>query len=191
MSAAAIMKRITEASPGLKARLAGVFYLLTMLTAVASEFFLHGNLVLEAGAIEISGYVAVTLLLYAVFKPVNKNLSLLAALFNAVGLTLEALQFNPQGVTIGMVFHGFNCLLIGYLIFRSAFLPRILSAPMAFAGLSWLIFLSPPLTDYLSPYHLACGILGEGLVMLWLLAMGVNVRRWEEQSGSGCMTIVA
>ena len=65
------------------------------------------------------------------------------------------------------------------LIFKSTFLPRILGALMAFAGLVWLIYLSPPLANYLSPYNTAAGILGEGLPMLWLLVFGVNVPTME------------
>jgi hypothetical protein len=71
--------------------------------------------------------------------------------------------------------------LIGYLIFRSTFLPRILGALPAIAGLCWLTFLPPRLAHYLSPYNLASVLLVEGLVMLWLLVMGVNVQRWKEQ----------
>jgi hypothetical protein len=55
---------------------------------------------------------------------------------------------------------------------------------MAFAGLAWLTFLSNPLVNYLSPYNLASGVLGQALVMLWLLVMGVNVQRWEEQASA-------
>ena len=91
---------------------------------------------------------------------------------------------QPQGLNIALVFHGFYCLLIGYLIFRSTFLPRILGALMAFAGLAWLTYLSPPLVNYLSPYNLACGLLGDVSVFLWLLVMGVNVQRWKEQAGA-------
>jgi hypothetical protein len=126
--------------------------------------------------------VAVTLLFYPLFKPVNRNLSLLAASFNLAGLTLEALQI----LDIGLVFHGFFCLLIGYLIFRSTFLPRILGALMAIAGLCFLTFLSTQLANSQPPYNLVSGLVGEGLVMLWLLVMGVNVQRWKEQSsGAG------
>ena len=52
---------------------------------------------------------------------------------------------------IPVVFDGFYCLLIGYLIFRSTFLPRILGALMAFAGLGWMTYRLPPLAAYLSP----------------------------------------
>ena len=53
-----------------------------------------------------------------------------------------------------------------------------------FAGLGWLTFLSPPLANYLSPYNLAPGLLGEGSLTLWLLVIGVNVQRWKEQAGA-------
>jgi Domain of unknown function (DUF4386) len=109
---------------------------------------------------------------------------LLAAFFNLVGLAFEALRLQPQGLNIAVVFNGFYCLLIGYLIFRSTFLPRMLSALMSFAGLGWLTFLSTPLVNYLSPYNLASGLLGEGSVMLWLLVMGVNVQPWKEQASA-------
>jgi hypothetical protein len=83
---------------------------------------------------------------------------LLAASLNLVGLTFEALQWQPRGVGVGMVLHGFYWLLIGYLIFRSTFLPRILGALMAFAGFGWLTYsipaareLSVPLQSDLRP----------------------------------------
>jgi hypothetical protein len=93
-----------------------------------------------------------------------------------------SLELYGHSVNICFVFFGVYCLLIGYLIFRSTFLPRILGVPMAFAGLGWLTFLFPPLADYLSPYNLVLGFVAELALMLWLLVMGVNVQRWEEQA---------
>jgi hypothetical protein len=124
----------------------------------------------------------VTLLLYDIFKRVDGRLSLLAASFNFVALTLELLQFLPHGVNIGLGLHGAYWILIGYLIFRSTFLPRILGALTAIAGLCWLTFLSPALTSYLSPYILASAFLLEGSVFLWLLVMSVNVPKWEKKA---------
>jgi Domain of unknown function (DUF4386) len=183
-----MMKWIAEASPRLKARMVGMLFLLLVLTAAFTEFFARGRLSsaadLAAGVIEVSCMIAVTLLFYGIFNPVNARLSLLAAAFNFVALTLELLQFLPHGVNIGLGFHGFYWILIGYLIFRSTFLPRILGSLMAIAGLCWLTFLSPPLANYLSPYNLVSALLVEGLAMLWLLVMGLNATKWKEQAGA-------
>jgi len=179
-----MMKRIAEASPRSKARMAGALNFFSLLTAGFTEIFVRGRLNFVGGYIAISSMVVVTLLLYGIFKPVNRGLSLLAAFFSLVGLAFEVLRLQPHGVNIAIVIHGFYCLPIGYLIFRSTFLPRILGALMVFAGLGWLTFLSPPLVNYLSPYNLASALLAELSLMLWLLVMGVNVQRWKEQASA-------
>jgi len=99
-------------------------------------------------------------------------------------LAYMLLQWHAQAYDAFLVFFGFYCVLIGYLIFRSTFLPRIIGALMAFAGLGWLTFLSQPLARALYPYNLLPSALGEGPLMLWLLAMGVNVQRWKEQASA-------
>ncbi|MFZ1140941.1 MAG: DUF4386 domain-containing protein [Candidatus Sulfotelmatobacter sp.] len=184
MSAAVMMKRIAEASPRFKARIAGLLYFFSLLTAGLTETFVRGRLNYVGGYIAIAGMAAMTLISYDILKPVNRRLSLLAVLFAFVGLTFEALRLQPQGINIALVFHGFYCILIGYLILRSTFLPRILGGLMAFAGLSWLTYLSNPLVTHLSPYNLGCGLVGDVSVYLWLLVMGVNVQRWKEQASA-------
>jgi hypothetical protein len=94
------------------------------------------------------------------------------------------LNLNAQVGSIALVFFGLFQLLIGYLIFKSTFLPRILGVLMAIAGLGWLIFLSPPLANYLLTYLEVLGILAEALLMLWLFVMGVNSQRWDERAGA-------
>src|SRR5229473_1030374 len=133
MSAAVMMRRIAEASPRFMARIAGVLSLLSIVAAVFGEFFVR-RLEFAGDLIAVACMVAVTLPLYYTFEPVNRGLSLLAASFNLVGLTFGAFRWNPRGVDITVVFGGFSCLLIGYLILRSTFLPRILGALMACAG---------------------------------------------------------
>jgi len=236
MGTAGMTGRTTETSPRFKARIGGVFYLLVFLTggvavpsfrlvvdsdaaATASNILAHEALFrlgFAALLINVVVYIAVTLIFYELFKPVNGSLSLCAAFFSLVGCAIQAVssafflaplvvlggapsvsvfkveqlqaqalmffKLYAQAYNIGLVFFGFYCLLIGYLIFRSTFLPRILGALMAFAGLGWLTFLWPPLANHLSSYNLAAGILGEGSLTLWLLAMGVNAHRWKEQA---------
>jgi hypothetical protein len=185
MSAAESTRRIAEASPLFKARLAGVFYLLVFLTG-GFALFVRGRLGSAAGLIAGACYIVVTLLFYGIFKPVNRNLSLLAAVISLVGIIVGPLSFFLHALSRlnPLVFFGFYCLLIGYLIFRSTFLPRVLGVLMTFAGLGWLTFLYSPLANFLSPYVFLPGLLGEGALTLWLLVMGVNVQRWKEQANA-------
>ena len=90
------------------------------------------------------------------------------------------------GVAITLVFFGFNCLALGYLIFRSTFLPRIIGVLLAIEGLSYLInsfanFLAPEFAARFFPF-LAASAVAEVSLCLWLLVMGVNVQRWKAQS---------
>lgn len=107
------------------------------------------------------------------------------SVFTANQVQALALTFVNLSVQVGyiaLVFFGVFQILIGYLIFRATFLPRILGAMMALAGLGWLTFLSPPLANHLLTPVEVLGILAEGLLMLWLLVMGVNSQRWTEQA---------
>src|ERR1700689_4137919 len=182
MTTAVVMGRIAEVSPRLRARMAGALYLLSVVMAACTELFLRGRVNVAGGLVANAGMAAVTLILYTIFKPVNKRLAWLAAFFNFVGLTFEALRLNPRGVDVALVFTGFYCLLIGYLMVRSTFVPRILGALMAFAGLGWLTYLSNSLVSYLSPYNLACALLAQASVLRWLLVMGVHAPKWQEKA---------
>jgi len=103
-------------------------------------------------------------------------------------LALMFLVLRTQSTCIYMVFFGCYNLLIGYLIFRSTFLPRILGVFLAIAGFTYQAFLSPPLANYLFPYLLApAGALGELSLMLWLLVFGVYNQRWKEQASAAGM----
>jgi hypothetical protein len=171
-------------SPRVIARIAGALYLVAVVTAVCAEFIFPGRIAAAAAvAIPVTCYAAVTLLLYRIFKPVSSRIALLAVLSGLVGLAFEALQLH-LGINLGMAFHGLYCLLIGYLMFKSTFLPRVLGISMAFAGLVWLIYLLPSLAHRLSPYNSAVGLLGEALPMLWLLIMAINVQHWNNRPSS-------
>jgi hypothetical protein len=99
-------------------------------------------------------------------------------------LAFMFLKLNAQTSYIYLFFFGLFNLLIGYLIFRSTFLPRILGGLMALSGVGWLTFLSPPLANDVLPYIEVLGILAEALLMLWLLVKGVNEQRWQERASA-------
>ena len=79
-----------------------------------------------------------------------------------------------------VAFFGVYCLLIGYLLFRSGFLPRVVGVLMAIGGLGWLTFAFPAFSARLVPFNLLTGVLAETALTLWLLAFGVNTLRWHE-----------
>jgi hypothetical protein len=99
-------------------------------------------------------------------------------------LAYTFLRLYGPAFNIALVFFGFYCLLIGYLVYRSAFLPRVVGGLMMVAGLAWLTFLCPPLAAAISPYNRIAGVLGEGTLTLWLLIAGVNVQRWSVLAGT-------
>jgi hypothetical protein len=95
-------------------------------------------------------------------------------------LALMSLNLDAQAGYIYIVFFGLFDFVIGYLIFKSTFLPRVIGALMAIAGVGWLTFLSPSLAIHLSPYVDVIGFIAEASLLIWLLVMGVDVRRWKE-----------
>ena len=99
-------------------------------------------------------------------------------------LALMFLKLNAYAFKIDLVFFGFWCILTGYLIFRSTFLPRVLGVLVAISGLGWVTYLYPPLAYHLGTFRVAASALGEIPLELWLIVVGVNVQRWKEQAGA-------
>ena len=180
---------IREAWPLPRARMTGALYLLYFLTAILAGVLVGRGLAVSGSVTNVIAtvcYLVVTLLFYGLFKPVSSSLSLLAALFSFAGCVVMALGlFHLASSPISpLLFFGPFCLLIGYLILRSSFLPRVLGVLMAVAGLSWLAFLLPAVPHYLSIAIEVLGFLAELSLCLWLLVMGVNVERWKQQASA-------
>jgi len=187
MSRISIGKWIADQWRPPKARITGAVYLLYFLTAFFAAFLAGRGLAsygTAANLLAYAWYVALTLLFYEMFKPVDGRLSGLAALFGLAGCaigTLELFHLAPSAMR-PLEFFAVYCLLIGYLVVRSTFLPRILGVLMILAGLGWLLFLAPPVAKHFSTPIEALGIVAEGLLMCWLLVIGVNVQRWRVQA---------
>ena len=129
-------------------------------------------------------YAITSLLFYDLFKPVDRKLSLAAALVSLAGCVVGSLDvFHLPTYHVNVLFFfGPYCLLLGILILGSKFLPHILGALMVLAGLGWLLFLIPQVAKHMAIGIEALGVAAEGSLMLWLLAMGVNVQKWQKQA---------
>jgi hypothetical protein len=103
-------------------------------------------------------------------------------------LSLALLNVHAESSNIVLVAFGFHVILIGYLIVRSTFLPRLLGVWLAIAGVCYLTnsfanFLAPEFAAHLSPYILIPGVV-EIVLALWLLVKGVNAERWKEREAA-------
>lgn len=170
---------ITKALPHSKTRSAGAVYLLYFLTAVLGEFLAAHGFAAYGFAVNLIAavcYAAVTLLLYVLFKPVHKGLSLIALLFGLAGCAITILDLF-SGISFHgnpLLFFGPYCALIGYLILKSTFMPRTLGVLLMLAGIGWLAFAALPLTKYLVYGVESLGFLAEAALMLWLLVAGAD-----------------
>ena len=185
-----------QVSPPIKARVAGLLYVMIFIAAPSGA----ASATPVKMAINLACDLAVAFLLYDLLRPVSRRLSFLAALFRLIFvLVMVATSLNYFGLTdlfqpprsadafdagygIALVPFGVSCILIGYLVFRSTFLPRILGVLMALAGGVYLIFLWPALGNRLFvPWILVPAVVGEASLTLWLLIMGVKADRWKLQ----------
>ena len=166
--------------------------------------------------------VPLMLIFYVLFRPINRNLALLAMLFNLVqtavmvatelnllsplfllgdadslkaiephqlqALAYIPLKLNDYGFGFGLIFFGCTCILNGYLIFKSEYLPRTLGVLMQIAGLCYLVnsfvlVLAPLLAHKIFPAILLPSFIGESSLCLWLIVKGVNLPKWNKMAG--------
>jgi hypothetical protein len=94
-------------------------------------------------------------------------------------LSTMALETQSQGYAIALVFFGFYCVFIGYLIARTRVMPKALGIIYAIAGICYIInsfvmFLSHGFHNPLFPYILVPSFIGELSIALWLLIPGAK-----------------
>ena len=221
-------------SPKLLARLAGVFFLLTILGGVVAQGFISDSLIdfsdaaatannilanrglFQAGftifLIEMACQLITTVLIYRLLRPVNRTLALLMLLFELMAITIKMfarvffitplwvlehpnafggmgmeqlqsialllLRINDIGAATAIAFFGFSTLPMGYLIFRSGFLPRWLGVFGMIAGLLWLTFIYPPLGRQLFIYIALFALAGSAAKIFWLIVFGVDEEKF-------------
>lgn len=104
-------------------------------------------------------------------------------------LALLAMKLHGDGYAISLVFFGFACLSLGYLIFRSSYLPRTIGALLAIAGICYLTnsfahFLSPTFAATLFPALFVPIFVAELSLALWLIVKGVATAKWKTRAGA-------
>ena len=98
------------------------------------------------------------------------------------------LDLHSHGYDLGLILFGAHCLVLGFLIAKSTFIPKaigymVIAAGATYLGGSYTRFLFPDVVDAVSPIYLVA-IISELTLCLWLLVRGVNVDRWKEVTRS-------
>lgn len=153
-----------------------------------------------ADGVMLMSYVVVTAMLYRLFKPVSATLSLLAALFSLVGIAMlaasmtilvlplhvegssvayDALRAHGAAYNLTGLFFGPYCLLIGWLVLRSEWLPSWIGWVMILAGAAFVFdatveLAAPAMARQIPEAVMLISLIGEGSFAIWLAAFGVR-----------------
>jgi hypothetical protein len=138
-----------------------IFLLLGVPIAMLNELNQFAVLFLSSGADSLRGFTA-------------GQLHALVLLFR---------DLHSYGIDIAGIFWGLWLFPMGYLVFKSGFLPRILGILLMIGCAGYLVqsfaaFLLPSFQVNIALFT----FWGEVLFPLWLLIKGVNVERWEKRA---------
>jgi len=224
------------------ARFAGVLYLLITVFAIVAHIYMPSQIIVDGDAaataqniinnatlFRVGGVgselvillteIILSIVLYLLLKPVNKTLSLLAAVSRLAMTIIHGLNlinyflvmafaggtgylaaFSPEqlnaltmvfldahsiGFTIGIAFLVLHVFILGYLIFKSGYFPKVLGVLFIAAGFGYLfdsfaLLLSPSYTT--TPGIIATVIsISEIAFPFWLLIKGVNLEGWKKR----------
>lgn len=225
------------------ARFAGVLYLVITAAAILAHIYVPSIIVVPGDAaatanninefatlfrlgtvggelVVLLSEVVLAVVLFVLLKPVNKTLSLVAAVSRLVmttvhginminyffammlvsgtgylsvfsteqaqGLAMLFLEAHSYGFTIGIAFLTIHVFVLGYLIYKSGYFPKVLGVLFIAAGAGYLfdsfaLLLSP---NYETTPGIVAAIIAiaEIAFPVWLLIKGVNKEGWEKQS---------
>lgn len=223
------------------ARFAGVLYLIITIAAIVAHQYVPNTLIVPGDAATTAENIAasetlfrvggvgselvillseiiLSVVLYVLLKPVNKTLSLLAAVSRLAMTTIHGINLinyyfvlllvtgtgyaaafgagqsqalmslfldaHHYGFTIGIAFLTIHVFVLGYLILKSGYFPRVLGVLFLLAGVGYLVdsfalLLSPNYGT--TPIFIAIPIaLAEIAFPVWLLIKGVKVEGWKK-----------
>jgi len=88
------------------------------------------------------------------------------------------------GFGVALIFFGVECVILGYLIHRSAYMPRSIGILMQIAGVCYVVnsvalLLSPALSSQLFPTILIPSLIAELSLALWLVVKEMRAEQWD------------
>jgi uncharacterized protein DUF4386 len=91
------------------------------------------------------------------------------------------LRLHDQGLLIAHIFFGLWLLPMGYLVFKSGFMPKLVGVLLVIAGVGYVVQSFAAFLGHNVNIILFTG-LGELVFLLWLLIKGVNVEQWQKRA---------
>lgn len=236
-------ERVSQ-SPMLLARIAGVLYVIITVAAIIAHMYVPEQLIVAGDAattasnitsneglfrmaigsefVVLLSEVVLSIILYVLLKPVNRMVSLIAAVSRLVMTTIHGLNllnyffvlvllggadylsvFNTEqinsfvmlfldahayGFAIGIAFLIIHVFALGYLIFKSGYVPRVLGVLFILAGFGYLVdsvgILLLPAYETTPALAAMVIAIAELAFPIWLLVKGVNKDRFQERVAS-------
>lgn len=99
-----------------------------------------------------------------------------------------AIKAHEFGFGVGLIFFGVACLINGYQMIRSGYIPKAIGVLLHVAGWSYLInssamLLAPSLWGAISPAILMPALVGELALSVWMIWKGVDLAQWHQRVG--------
>jgi hypothetical protein len=105
------------------------------------------------------------------------------------GISSLLLRINSLGAGTACIFLGVNTVIVGYLMLRATFLPRVLGVLGIIGGAGWLSYLYPPLAGIVFMPVALFALFGCAVTIAWLLIRGVDERRWNQMATASASSI--
>ena len=196
MAQAAVQADLTGASSRVLSRIGGILYLYIIVAAVFGEMYVRDRLIVRGDAaatasnilgsetlfrVSVAGElitclcdVALAGILYVLFRPVSRNVSLLAA---ANRLTFAGVYCVSKFFLVAALI-----LLDGSQVYRSGYAPRAIGVLLVIGGAGYLVHsvtqtLSPATAGSLFPWIILPAFPAELGLTLWLLLRRVDSDR--------------
>jgi hypothetical protein len=108
-------------------------------------------------------------------------------------LAYLALKLHGLGYSISIVFFGSGCVVLGFLIHRALYLPKLIGVLLVIAGCCYLLdsfseIFASSFAASLYPWLLLPGFISELTLCFWLIIKGIDVPKWKQTLQAGCAT---